>query len=182
MYEELLKELPQHCDNAKQKENIEIINIIITDSKYKSIFEDILPKEMDKLINYINRANMKKLLHHYKLNIDLIIKCRYLYMGITDDADIDILKKYDNVDQDTIIRFMFNGAHNYSIRALMSNKLLCYIIDNCSYSLDEWKAYQKDLLAYYSADNAKFIYDYIDNLCYYNRSLRSIWINTIVIL
>ena len=96
------------------------------------------------MISTLNLPNseMKQIMITHKINYSLFIASNYLYMNLISDDDINILEKYDNYERDLILKHIFNGAHNYSVRALIRRNLLRYMIYNCSYTVAEWLTYK----------------------------------------
>ena len=150
--------------------------IILSDSFIKVYNYNI---ELYVLFENINTKTLNKLLHLRKINYKLI--GTMFRLAIATDFDIEILKKYSIVEQQYIIKKIFNSNRLYLYN--MSLGLCTYVISMYGYNVHKWRYIYNQYLM-----NPKIQYDYlylihehIMNLLYAG-SLRTTWINACIIL
>ena len=79
-------------------------NIILQD-KYESVFTDTIDnKIIDKLFRYNRNGFSKKLMIKYKIRYDIIISITFFLNYIDEASDMEIINKYDYVEQQIIIK------------------------------------------------------------------------------
>ena len=154
---------------------------ILTSDKYEPFWNGAILQHMyDIIIAYVTdyAKCMRALLHKYVINIDIIVNNHNMITIIYTADDINIIKKYSDVDQVKISNAILEQENYY----YMNINLIIYILHLCDYTITQWTRYNASITKSNNLDTSiKIIKDHIKKLILYDKSLRNKWIIACVI-
>ena len=148
----------------------ELHDIILSD-KYEAFWTgDIMPYMLSDSAIYFSQSLSHNLMTKYHIKYNVIIASKFLQL-ICINESILILERYPIYERTQIIRAIFDRSD-----MLFTGKILLkYMLNNCDYTVEEWKTFNTKSLSQYKKINS-IILIYVNLQILYHNSLRNTWI------